>query len=791
MSTLLTTACSGDGNPIATSDDYTATELPTTTEKQEVQEVVPVGPSMQDLVTELKPVAAWDCDGEGGVADLVSGKPAVLTEAELVDGHYGKGIRTFSKEKSYLDLGVGTLGNLVNGKDAVTVSMWVLPYLNNNEHYRLFHLNVNGDIPGIYATYRNDRVVVYARSSASSGLASKTFEFNLDDGTIHTISSYTNEGRWQHLTFVIDFKANDISLFVNGNRALCFDTVNFGGAPFTMGSPTEVDSFGGTPARRSSSFNGVMDSMMVFDRALTTAEVKKIYGERKTAESPATDQKLIEEILERMGNNTVFREGHTVLISKGMFEKNDAADYSAEVINREGKAYVPAAAARLLPVTTGVQEATVDGKQYFELASLCAANGKTLLSYNGLHVAMDAASSLDPAADAALLDRVLRLFDEHIVTDIVCGESRVAVSETGKTYTYGQLSGTVKYCSGPSITTQGDSIFLSMDTNGGKVFVFESTDGGKSFAFRSLLEDFHFASIFSHNGALYLIGCYTDTNGAGDHIGITKSTDGGKSWSAFTHFAGPGNKGCHGAPNTVLIANGRIYRAFGISIGSTFSKGCEGFVVSAPVGADLLLASSWTVSNSVAFTLDMFTTHENGSKIPSSGYFEEGNVVQRKDGSLAVIYGIKAVPVFAYALVMELSADGRTLTFNKSDKGSVIKFPGGNSKFNVTYDERTGKYLALVNENTDDRYFSQRSVLTLVVSDDMINWTTVGTVLSDHTVMNDYISLTQHGFQYVDFVIDGDDIIMAVREAIGDSHCYHNANYTTFYRIENYAQYVK
>ena len=190
MSTLLTTSCSGGGELTVTTDGSHATELPTATQKPEEQP--PAAPSMQELVDELKPVAAWDCDGENGVADLVSGKLATLTEAELADGHYGKGVRTFSYEKSYLDLGVGTLGNLVNGKDAVTVSMWVLPYLNSNEHYRLFHLNVSGNTPGIYATYRNDRVVVYARSSASGPLVSKTFEFNLDDGTVHTLSSYTN-----------------------------------------------------------------------------------------------------------------------------------------------------------------------------------------------------------------------------------------------------------------------------------------------------------------------------------------------------------------------------------------------------------------------------------------------------------------------------------------------------------------------------------------------------------------------------------------------------------------------
>ena len=75
-------------------------------------------------------------------------------------------------------------------------------------------------------------------------------------------------------------------------------------------------------------------------------------------------------------------------------------------------------------------------------------------------------------------------------------------------------------------------------------------------------------------------------------------------------------------------------------------------------------------------------------------------------------------------------------------------------------------------------------------SDDLVNWTTVKTLLTDRTVMNDYISLTRHAFQYVDWTIDGDDLLFTVREALGDSENYHNANNLTFYRLENYRAFV-
>ena len=141
-------------------------------------------------------------------------------------------------------------------------------------------------------------------------------------------------------------------------------------------------------------------------------------------------------------------------------------------------------------------------------------------------------------------------------------------------------------------------------------------------------------------------------------------------------------------------------------------------------------------------------------------------------------------------MVLKCSKDGRTLTFDANDAGSVIAFPGGNSKFTVRYDAGTGKYIALVNNNTDDRYWFQRNVLSILVSDDLKNWKLSGTVLSDPTVGNDYALATMHGFQYVDWVIDGNDILLAVREAMGDSENFHDANHTTFYRIKNYKQYI-
>ena len=42
------------------------------------------------------------------------------------------------------------------------------------------------------------------------------------------------------------------------------------------------------------------------------------------------------------------------------------------------------------------------------------------------------------------------------------------------------------------------------------------------------------------------------------------------------------------------------------------------------------------------------------------------------------------------------------------------------------------------------------------------------------------------GFQYADFEFDGEDIIYLCRTAVNGAHSYHDSNYSTFHRIENF-----
>ncbi|MGM9683967.1 MAG: hypothetical protein ACI3XQ_10270, partial [Eubacteriales bacterium] len=138
-----------------------------------------------------------------------------------------------------------------------------------------------------------------------------------------------------------------------------------------------------------------------------------------------------------------------------------------------------------------------------------------------------------------------------------------------------------------------------------------------------------------------------------------------------------------------------------------------------------------------------------------------------------------------YAAIVHISDDGKTLSYVDSCN-SLISIGTSRSKFTVRYDATSGLYYSLVSTPTVENQHFQRTVLSLVYSDDLINWTIATSVLVDRELMNEDYAAVSHGFQYCDFVFDGNVIIMVVREATGYTNYFHDGKYTTFYRIENF-----
>jgi hypothetical protein len=79
-------------------------------------------------------------------------------------------------------------------------------------------------------------------------------------------------------------------------------------------------------------------------------------------------------------------------------------------------------------------------------------------------------------------------------------------------------------------------------------------------------------------------------------------------------------------------------------------------------------------------------------------------------------------------------------------------------------------------------FLSQRNVLTLTSSPDLIHWQIERDILN--YMDNGWPEPVEKvGFQYVDWVFDGPDMLALSRTALNGAYNYHNANALTVHRI--------
>jgi len=344
-------------------------------------------------------------------------------------------------------------------------------------------------------------------------------------------------------------------------------------------------------------------------------------------------------------------------------------------------------------------------------------------------------------------------------------------------------SRTLDYVGSPSIARLGGPngrYVASHDVfgdgpNGSKgklTYIFESADSGKTWRRLTELDGQWWSTLFVHRGELYLIG----TSRKHGDIVIRRSTDGGKTWTnprdKSTGLLVKGSFHC--APVPVVEHNGRIWRAFEVDGGH---YRWEAFVMSAPVEADLLKAENWLMSSKLLV-----------DKRANIFKWLEGNVVVTPDGKLVNILRTQKPP--ARAAMIHISADGRELSFNPAK--DMIDFPGGAKKFTIRYDKVTGKYWNLVNIITDPGPLEEppqdhRNTLALTCSKDLRKWEVRYIVLSFRQGKHLTRQNNKFGWQYVDWLIEGDDIIFVSRTAWGwDTPRSHDANYFTFHRIHDF-----
>lgn len=360
-----------------------------------------------------------------------------------------------------------------------------------------------------------------------------------------------------------------------------------------------------------------------------------------------------------------------------------------------------------------------------------------------------------------------------------------------------QPASTQIYLGSPSLVRLGNGDLLASHdyfgpeaprTDGGESqsTIYRSSDNGQRWQKVTDIYGAFWSSLHVHRGSVYLLGT---SRGYGSIV-IRRSDDDGQMWtepvdakSGLLFEGGTGNESpnYHCAPMPILVRDGRLYRAFEDCTPPQWGTGFRSLVISAPEDADLLDAANWRMSNKLAY--DPAWTPTSWGTLDRPGWLE-GNVVETPEGQVWNILRFNSTPLVDKAAIVVVDDEGRRESFDPST--GFIDFPGGMTKFTIRRDPVTGLYLALSNNNTDPRYPSQRNLLALNRSKDLIHWEHVVTLLKDDQGLayGDSVRLT--GFQYVDWHFDGDDIIYLVRTAYLGAHNFHDANRITFHSVADF-----
>lgn len=342
-----------------------------------------------------------------------------------------------------------------------------------------------------------------------------------------------------------------------------------------------------------------------------------------------------------------------------------------------------------------------------------------------------------------------------------------------------------RYLCSPSLVKHPDGYLLaSMDLFASEhpqnlTLIFRSDDNGASWHYVSELMPCFWGKMFIHKNELYMLSCSTEY---GDLL-IGKSSDGGKTFSApVTLFRGSngknGNSGVHKNPQNIMRYNGRIYETLEWGTWQNGEYGHAAMVMSCDENADLLDPESWSFSKPRPFD-PSFAPETEG--LPSNNMTIEGTLTVDTNGGLVNVmrYGNSDRKAIVYSV--------NTEDFDAPlEYSRLIDFPAHMSKFMIKRDSVTEKYFSVATRVYNDKNLNARNLLSLMASDNLDSWYVVCD-LFDRMDMSD----NDVGFQYVDFEFDGEDIIFLCRTALNGANNFHDSNYSTFHRIEDFRKLIE
>ena len=341
-----------------------------------------------------------------------------------------------------------------------------------------------------------------------------------------------------------------------------------------------------------------------------------------------------------------------------------------------------------------------------------------------------------------------------------------------------------RYLCSPCIVRHPQGHLLaSMDVFAGErpqnlTIIFRSDDDGKTWHYLTELFPCFWGRMFIHRGRLYMLGVSTEY---GDLL-IGASDDGGAVFTPPTVLWRGAccwkENGIHKNPQPVVEYAGRVW--------NTCEWGCWArgthavMAFSCPADADLLNADNWSFTPPVPYDPEWPGT----GKGPSCGNIE---------GTLAVLPDGKLYNIARYDMMRTVPDYGRVLAYrvDESDPDAplayshAIELPGNHSKFVIRYDEKSACYYTIISRIRASKYKGDRNLMSLMVSRDCESWS-LALDLIDKTDEDPRYT----GFQYTDFIFDGDDLLWLVRTAANGADSYHDANYSVFHRLKDFRRFA-
>ena len=330
-----------------------------------------------------------------------------------------------------------------------------------------------------------------------------------------------------------------------------------------------------------------------------------------------------------------------------------------------------------------------------------------------------------------------------------------------------------KYLCSPSIARLSNGTLVAgMDVYGHNTgenltILFRSFDNGASWHYLCDLFPIVWGTLFVHRDALYMLGLSTSYG----NLQITRSTDGGETWSNFSTLIYSTGTNCatggvHRAPMHLVSYCGRLYTT--CEYGNwTPLKSHLPAILSVDENADLLDPSAWNITNFLQF--DGKWKQETALQ----GDTMEGNIVLAPDGQL---YNYMRWKV-GEALILKVFPDEPD---RAPEYVRTVSMPVSNSMFRIL-PYRNG-YLMVTNRRTEPaarvEYFSFRSVLSLYFSTDLEHWKFLRDVVN-----REYDDRRKVGFQYPASLLEEDGLSLVVRSAFGNADSAHNSNFSLFWHF--------